>query len=86
MILLVQLDTQAGVPTEHEAIRVAGNLVTPEGEFAPPELVRQVGIGSRMRMVFKDVASGLALPHWTLDEAAEQPEAIWRYPQQVNGV
>jgi hypothetical protein len=29
-----------------------------------------VGIGSRVRMIFKTVASGLALPLWTLDEAA----------------
>ena len=86
MILLVQLDTQSGHPTEHEALRVAGNLVAPNGDFAPPELVRQVGIGSRMRMVFKDVAPGLSIPHWTLDEQATQPESIWRYPQTVDGV
>ena len=86
MILLVQLDTQAGVPSEHEAIRVAGNLVTPDGEFAPPSLIRQVGIGTRMRMVYADVAPGLALPHWTIDEEAEQPPDFWRYPQTVNGV
>ena len=29
LILLVDLDTQKGEPTEHEALRVAGNLVTP---------------------------------------------------------
>ena len=27
-----------GPSTEHEALRVVGNLVTPDGEFAPPEL------------------------------------------------
>ena len=25
---------------------------------------------------------GFALPHWTLDEAAEQPATPWRYPQE----
>ena len=80
LILLVDLDTQKGEPTEHEALRVAGNLVTPEGEFAPPETVRRVGVGTRVRMVFVDVAEGLALPQWTIDEEAEQPEKVWRYP------
>ena len=86
MILLVELDTQRGVPSEHEALRVAGNLATPDGELAPPELVKRVGIGSRMRMVFSDVSEGLAIPLWTLDEDADQPETPWRYPQEVNGV
>jgi hypothetical protein len=31
-------------------------------------------------MVFKDVAPGLAVPLWIIDEAAEQP-APWRYPE-----
>ena len=80
MVLLVDLDVQLGQPTAHEAIRVAGNLTTPDGVLAPPETVARVGIGTRMRMVFSDVADGLALPQWTLDEAADQP-APWRYPE-----
>jgi len=32
------------------------------------------------------VSEGLALPHWTLDEDAEQPDAPWRYAQEVDGV
>ncbi len=82
MLLLVELDTQRGQPTEHDGLRVAGNLVTPDGELAPPELVRQIGIGSRMRMVFRTVGDGFALPMWTLDETAEQPANPWRYPQE----
>lgn len=81
-VLLVDLDSQLGKPTEHDALRVAGNLVTAEGVLAPPELVARVGIGSRVRMVFTAVADGLALPQWTLDEDAEQPAAPWRYPQE----
>src|SRR5436190_7542577 len=82
MILLVDLDTQKGEPSEHEALRVAGNLLTAEGEFAAPELIRKVGISTRVRMIFKKVSDGFALPHWTLDEAAEQPATPWRYPQE----
>lgn len=80
MVLLVDLDTQKGEPSEHEALRVTGNLVTAEGDFASPELIRQVGIGSRMRMVFTPVSERLALPQWTLDEQADQPATPWRYP------
>jgi hypothetical protein len=82
LVLLVELDTQKGEPTEHEALRVVGNLTTPDGTLAPPDQVRRVGIGSRVRMVFTDVAAGLSLPQWTLDEAAAQPEHPWRYPQE----
>jgi len=82
LILLVDLDTQKGEPTPEEALRVAGNLCTPDGTLAPPDMVRRVGIGSRVRMVFTDVADGLALPQWTIDEAAPQPASVWRYPQE----
>ena len=82
LILLVELDTQSGKPTPHEALRVIGNLTTPDGTLAPPEVVKSVGIGTRVRMVFADVAPGLAIPHWTIDEAASQPAKPWRYPQE----
>ena len=59
---------------------MVGNLTTPDGTLAPPDMVKRVGIGSRVRMVFADVAPGLALPQWTIDEAARQPTAPWRYP------
>lgn len=85
LVLIVDLDTQKGEPTEHEALRVVGNLVTAEGELAPPELVEQVGIGTRVRMVLVPVADAepagsLAIPHWTIDDEATQPEQPWRYP------
>lgn len=82
MVLLVELGTQQGKPTEDEAIRVIANLCTPDGQLAPPEIVRKVGIGSRMRMVFTDITDGLSLPQWTLDEGAAQPANPWRYPQE----
>ena len=81
LILLVDLDTQNGNPSGHEALRVVGNLVTPDGTLAPPDMVRRVGIGTRVRMVYADVTAGLSLPHWTIDEAAIQPDKPWRYPE-----
>ena len=79
VVLLVDLDTQKGRPTEHEALRIVGNFTTADGALAPRELVRKVGIGTRVRMVFRDIAPGLSLPQWTVDEAATQPPP-WRYP------
>lgn len=79
-VLLVELDKQKGVPTEHEALRVIGNLVTPDARLAPPEVVRKVGIGTRVRMVFSAVAPGLALPQWTIDLEVGQ-SVPWRYPE-----
>ena len=82
LVLLVDLDTQKAKPGEHEALRVLANLATPDGVLAPPDMVRKVGIGTRVRMVFADVAPGLAIPLWTLDETATQPAKPWRYPQE----
>src|SRR6516165_12424747 len=82
LILLVDLDTQKGQPTADEALRVVGNLATADGLLAPPEMIRNVGIGTRVRMVFTDVTSGLALPQWTIDEAAPRSAPPWRYPRE----
>jgi len=80
LILLVDLDTQKGAPTEHDALRVVGNLVTPDGELAPSDQVARVGIGTRVKMVFNDLSPGLSLPQWTIDEDAPQQKP-WRYPE-----
>ncbi len=82
LVLLVDLDTQKGKPSKEEALRVMGNLTTPDGKLAPPDMVRKVGIGTRVRMVFADAGPGLAIPHWTIDEGAQQPAKPWRYPQE----
>jgi uncharacterized protein len=82
LILVVDLDSQKGKPTEHEALRVVGNLAMPDGKLAPADMVRKVGIGTRVRMVFSDVAPGLAVPQWTIDDGAQQPDKPWRYPQE----
>lgn len=67
-VLLVELDTQRGQPGEGDGIRMIGNLVTPDGRLAPPELVRHAAIGTRVRMTFTDLADGLSLPQWMLVE------------------
>jgi uncharacterized OB-fold protein len=82
LILLVDLDTQKGQPSPDESLRVVANLVTADGQLAPPEVVRNVGIGSRVRMVFVDAGENIAVPQWTLDESAVQPAKPWRYPQE----
>ena len=82
LILLVDLDAQKGKPTAEEALRVVGNLVTPDGKLASADLVKTVGIGTRVRMVFSDVSAGLSLPQWTIDGSATQPGKPWRYPQE----
>jgi hypothetical protein len=82
LVLLVDLDTQKGKPSKEEALRVVGNLTTPDGKLAPVDMVKAVGIGTRVRMVFADAGPGLAIPHWTIDEAAPQPANPWRYPQE----
>ena len=81
LVLLVELDTQKGQPSEDEALRVLGNLVLADGTLAPPELVGAVGIGTRVRMVFTPVSDGIAIPNWTVDESAPQPDQPWRYPE-----
>ena len=82
LVLLVDLDTQKGEPTADEALRVVGNLCTPDGKLAPAEMVKTVGVGTRVRMVFTDVTEGLSLPQWTIDDSAQQPAKVWRYPQE----
>lgn len=82
LILLVDLDTQKGEPSPDEALRVVGNLCTPDGQLAQADQVSRVGIGTRVRMVFSDVAPGLSLPQWTIDTTAPQPTSVWRYPQE----
>ena len=80
LVLLVELDTQRGVPTQHEGLRLIGNLVMPDGSLATKEENAKIGIGSRVRMVFNDIGEGFSIPQWTLDTDAEQPEP-WRYPE-----
>jgi uncharacterized protein len=79
LILLAELDEQRDTPNEFDGLRLQGNLVTAAGDLAPPEMVAGVGIGTRLRVVYKDLGAGFALPQWTIDEQAVQPTP-WRYP------
>lgn len=81
LALLVELDEQRGQPSEHEAIRLIGNLAMHDGVLAPPEVVRTVGIGSRVRVVFAAAGTELAIPLWTVDAANESGAGPWRYPE-----
>ena len=78
LVLLVDLDTQKGEPTPDEALRVIGNLCGRTACSRRRTTVKRVGIGTRVRMVFTDVAPGLALPQWTIDETADGGTP-WRY-------
>ena len=80
LLLLVELNEQRDNPNEFDGLRLQGNLVTPEGRLASQELVRSVGIGTQLKVVYVDMGDGLALPQWTVDDEAEQPENPWRYP------
>jgi uncharacterized OB-fold protein len=81
LLLLVELDTQRGQPGEHDGIRMTSNLAMPDGELAPPEIVKKVGIGTRLKIVYKDVSDEVSIPLFTIDEDAEQPHHPWRYPE-----
>lgn len=82
LLLLVELDEQRNQPNEFDGLRIGGNLATKSGELAPPELVEQVGIGTRLRVIFVDAGDGVSVPLWTIDEEAEQPASPWRYPDE----
>jgi hypothetical protein len=69
-VLLVELDTQSGKPTKEEGLRVIGNQTRPDGVLAPKSEVERVGIGTRVRMVFTDVAPSLA-------RAPRRPCSAW---------
>ncbi len=75
-VVLVELDEQRGQPTPDEALRIIGNLVTPDFRFEREEAV---AIGKRVRVVFQDLADDFALPQFTLTD--EPPEGrVWRLP------
>ena len=73
MIVLADLDSEKGEPSEHEALRFAGVFLTADGEFAPSEMIKRVGTGTRVKMIFKDVCYEFALHNWTIDGKADQP-------------
>ena len=75
-VALVELDEQRGTPTEHEALRIIANLVTPDFK---PEAEQNVAIGKRGRVVFQDIADDFALPQFTLSDEPAQGR-VWSFP------
>ena len=68
--------SSAASPTEHEALRIIANLVTPE---LRPEPEANVAIGKRVRVIFQDLSEDFALPQFTL--TGEPPEGrVWKFP------
>ena len=78
-ILIVELDFQQNQPNSGDAIRMAGNLADADGQLIYGPGLLQVGIGSRVEMVFSKVSTDMALPMWKLVEASGEP---WRYPSE----
>jgi len=75
-IVVVELDEQRGTPTPDEALRIIGNLVTPDFKA---EAESKVAIGKRVRVVFQDLSSDFALPQFTL---TDEPSIgrVWSLP------
>jgi hypothetical protein len=80
LVLIVELDEQSGAPTREHALRIAGNLVDEHGELATSSQVWEVGIGSRVEMVFTQVGPNIALPNWRLHSGRTGGVAPWRMP------
>ena len=75
-VVVVELDEQRGVPTEHEGVRVIANLV--DANFQPAAEAN-VAIGKRVKVVFQDLSEDFSLPQFTLsDEPPQGP--VWQFP------
>jgi uncharacterized OB-fold protein len=76
VVVLVELDEQAGQPTPDEALRLLGNLLTAD---LRPEVENRVAIGQRVEVAFQDLSPDMALPQWRLSD--EPPRGRpWRLP------
>jgi hypothetical protein len=74
--VVVELDEQRGVPTEHEGLRVVANLVD---DHFQPEAEANVAIGKRVEVVFQKVSDTFSLPQFKL--SGEPPSGrVWQFP------
>jgi hypothetical protein len=75
-VVVVELDEQRGVPTEHEGLRMVANLVDAQ---CNPEAEQNVAIGKRVRVVFQEVSAEFTLPQFML---SNEPSAgpVWQFP------
>jgi uncharacterized OB-fold protein len=75
-VVIVELDEQRRVPTEHEGIRMLANLV--DAQFNP-EAEANVAIGKRVEVVFQDLSEEFSLPQFKLSN--EPPQGpVWQFP------
>jgi uncharacterized OB-fold protein len=75
-VVVVELDEQRGVPTEHEGLRVVANLVD---DHFQPEAEANVAIGKRVEVVFQKVSDTFSLPQFKL--SGEPPSGrVWQFP------
>ena len=79
-LLLVELDEQKDIPNPYDGLRLQGNLAEIDGSLATKETVKRVGIGTRVKVTFKQMGDEIAMPLWVIDQEAEQPTTPWRYP------
>ena len=79
-LLLVELDEQKDIPNPYDGLRLQGNLAEIDGSLATKETVKKVGIGTRVKVTFKQMGDEIAMPLWVIDQEAEQPTTPWRYP------
>jgi len=75
-VVVVELDEQRGVPTEHEGLRLVANLVD---EQFNPETEANVAIGKRVEVVFQTINEEFSLPQFKLSN--EPPTGpVWQFP------
>ena len=75
-VVVVELDEQRGVPTEHEGLRLVANLV--DAQFNP-EAEENVAIGKRVDVVFQTINDEFTLPQFKLSN--EPPQGpVWQFP------
>ena len=75
-VVVVELDEQRGVPTEHEGLRLVANLV--DAQFNP-EAEENVAIGKRVDVVFQTINDEFTLPQFKLSN--ESPHGpVWQFP------
>jgi uncharacterized OB-fold protein len=75
-VVIVELDEQRGVPTEHEGIRLLTNLVDAQ---CKPEAEANVAIGKRVEVVFQDINEEFSLPQFKLSHELPQGP-VWQFP------
>lgn len=75
-LVLIELDEQRGVPTEHRALRVVANVVRDDGS---PETEENMAFGKRVEATLIDLGDGMALPQFKLSDEAPEHET-WQWP------